>query len=104
VDEEPATEPEAPSETLDDPQAALVRRLARPHPSGGLVIERAAIMAAGSGSSAVLDWITEHGGKPEEAVAAPGVGLHGGRDRPPPPGGDTPLRYVIPAGALGPDS
>jgi hypothetical protein len=32
----------------DDPILALVKRLARPHASGGTVIERAAILADGA--------------------------------------------------------
>jgi len=85
---------------VEEPEQTLVRRLSRPHPSGGVVIERAAILAAGSGSSAVLAWITAHGGEAELAVQAPGGGLHAGRDRPNALGSDTPLRYVIPAGTL----
>jgi hypothetical protein len=62
---------------------ALVARLSRPHPSGGRVIERAAIMAAGSNSAAILEWIAEDLWVPEEAapsgVGAGGSGLHGMR-------------------------
>jgi len=89
-----------PPDSVEDAEQTLVRRLSRPHPSGGVVIERAAILAAGSGSSAVLAWITAHGGKAELAVENRSGGLHADRDRPNSPGGDTPLRYVIPAGAL----
>ena len=87
-------------DSVEDPEQTLVRRLSRPHPSGGVVIERAAILAAGSGSGAVLAWITANGGKAELAVDARGGGLHADRDRPNALGGNTPLRYVIPAGAL----
>ena len=87
-------------DSVEESEQTLVRRLSRPHPSGGVVIERAAILAAGSGSSAVLAWIAANGGKAELAVAASGGGLHAGRDRPNALGGDTPLRYVIPAGAV----
>jgi hypothetical protein len=85
----------------DDAIRALVTRLARPHPSGGDVIERAAILAEGADSAAVIAWITAHDGIPEARVtAAPRHGLHGrlndsGRAEP-----RTPLRYVLPAGAL----
>jgi hypothetical protein len=82
---------------------ALVKRLSRHHSSGGDVIERAAIMAAGPDSVAILDWIEAHDGQPERlAVSASSAGgLHGGRLT----GGrsSTPLapqRYVLPPGAL----
>ena len=86
----------------DDAIRALVTRLARPHLSGGEVIERAAILAEGADSAAVIEWITAHAGIPEAAVAkSPRHGLHGSRL------GDssraessTPLRFVLPAGAL----
>lgn len=80
----------------------LVARLSRPHPSGGVVIERAAIMAAGTGSSQIVDWIVEHHGQPEEAVAgASGGGLHGSRMTDGAgSAGRLPLRYVLPAGVL----
>lgn len=88
-------------ESVDDPEQTMVRRLSRPHPSGGVVIERAAILAAGSDSGAILAWITAHGGRAELAVdSRGGGGLHGGRDRSARPGGDTPLRYVIPVDVL----
>lgn len=80
----------------------LVTRLARAHPSGGTVIERAAILAAGADSRAVLTWIVDHGGTAEAAVATSHRrGLHGslihagGGSEP-----RSPSRYVLPAGAL----
>jgi hypothetical protein len=82
----------------DDAIRALVERLARRHPSGGTVIERAAILAEGADSAAVVAWIIAHDGKPEAAVVAPSRGLHGPRlsdpmgSQPRPP-----LRYVLPA-------
>ncbi len=88
--------------TDDDAIRTLVARLSRPHPSGGEVIERAAILAEGADSSAVLRWIAAHAGEPEDlAPVVPGRGLHSARlhDR----GGAhprTPLRYVLPPGAL----
>jgi hypothetical protein len=90
----------------DDDIRALVKRLARPHPSGGDVVERVAILAEGDGFAQVMKWIEEHGGKPEESVAAPtgrGArhGLHGQRltdtNR---PGSEKPRRFVLPPGAL----
>jgi hypothetical protein len=83
----------------DDAIQVLVRSLSRPHPSGGAVIERAAILAAGADSVAILAWIDAHDAQPEEpAAAAVTGGLHGARTdvrRP-----SAPLRYVLPAGAL----
>jgi hypothetical protein len=56
----------------DDAIRALVTRLARPHPSGGEVIERAAILAEGADFAAVMVWITAHDGIPEtQAAKAP---------------------------------
>lgn len=86
----------------DDAILALVTRLARPHSSGGAVIERAAILAEGADFASVMGWIEDHDGQPEPSVAAVATrGLHGsrissaggGRLRPP-------LRYVLPAGTL----
>jgi hypothetical protein len=93
---------EAPSPADEDPIRALLTRLAQPHASGGRVIERAAIMAEGGDTAAIITWIDEHAGHPEEAAPAKGRGgLHGGRlhdsgssD------GRAPRRYVLPPGAL----
>ncbi len=85
----------------DDAILALVTRLARPHASGGDVIERAAILAEGADSPAVIAWIISHAGEPESANAAASTrglhaGLSGGLDAPSRP----PLRFVLPAGTL----
>lgn len=80
----------------------LLSRLARPHASGGHVVERAAILAEGAEALVILDWITAHAGQPEAArAAAPARGLHSARkhsgaasDQQPP------QRYVLPADAL----
>jgi hypothetical protein len=79
---------------------AVVERLSRPRPSGGTVIERAAILAEGSDAEAIIRWILSHSGRPEPiAPPAPARGLHGSRssrgggEQPPP-------RYILPAGAL----
>jgi hypothetical protein len=81
---------------------ALVARLARPHASGGRVVERAAILAEGGDFAAIVDWITEHGGAPETAqpeVVA--TGLHGARRDARVTGSNrAPLRFVLPAEAL----
>ena len=85
----------------EDAIRALVTSLSRPHCSGGDVIERAAILAAGSDSSAVVAWIVAHHGEPEAAAEPASTGLYGprlldrsrSRRRPP-------LRYVLPPGTL----
>ena len=86
----------------DSAIVALVTRLARPHPSGGQVIERAAIMAAGSDSPAVIAWIISHSGAPETwpAATSPRDGLHGSRFSAPTWERFAPRRYVLPAGVL----
>src|SRR2546428_11156472 len=88
----------------DDAIRALITRLARPHASGGEVIERAAILAEGADFAAVMAWIVAHAGEPEAAGSAgPGGGPHrtrlndSGGGQPPPP----PLRFPAPAGAPG---
>src|SRR3954465_136923 len=83
----------------DEAISALVTRLARRHPSGGTVIERAAILAEGADSAAVIAWIEAHDGEPEAAIAAKTRGLHGSRlsDR---ADSRPPARYVLPAGGL----
>ena len=85
--------------TGDDAIRALVERLSRPHRTGGRVIERASLLSAGSDFAAVLKWIEDHGGEPE-APAAPrsNGGLHSSRLTAPPD--RTPLRFILPAGAL----
>ncbi len=81
---------------------ALVTRLSRPHASGGVVIERAAILAAGTDFPAVIDWITAHAGTPDTTVSEPrrnglhGSRVHGGGTAASPP----PQRFVLPPGAL----
>jgi hypothetical protein len=87
---------------LDDGAiVALVTRLARPHSSGGKVIERAAIVAAGSDSPAVIAWILSHSGVPETppSTASPRDGLHGSRLAPA-EDSRVPLRYVLPVGTV----
>ena len=83
---------------------ALVVRLCRPHPSGGDVIERAAILAEGADSADIVGWITDHAGQPETATPKRPGGLHGGlhsaRAADSAQAGRAPLRYVLPAGAL----
>lgn len=79
----------------------LIKNLSRPHPSGGVVIERAAILAAGGDSPEIIDWIITHSGKPETPEAR-SRGLHGSRVN---GGGERvashPTRFVLPANTLG---
>ena len=85
----------------DDEIRALVTRLARRDRSGGSVIERAAILAAGADSDAVVGWIVAHSGRPETAAAASTPrGLHGARLTHAGGAARAPARYVLPAGAL----
>jgi hypothetical protein len=86
----------------DDLIMALVKRLARPHSSGGVVIERAAIIAEGADFASVMKWIADHDGQPETAGASVSTGgLYGSRLSN--TGGEqrrSPLRYVLPSGTL----
>jgi hypothetical protein len=86
----------------DDAIRSLLTRLARAHPAGGTVIERAAVVAAGADSEAVMTWILAHGGKPEAAVQTPTRhGLHGSHLHS--SGGSeprAPSRFVLPPGVL----
>jgi hypothetical protein len=86
----------------DEAILALVTRLARPHASGGQVIERADIMAAGADSPAVIAWIMGHSGTPEAlpSTTSPRHGLHGSRLTGPAGERSVPRRYVLPAGVL----
>ena len=98
---EPTIEPQADAPSGDEEIRALVTRLSRPHNSGGVVIERATILAEGSLATAVLSWIVDQGGEPEYAASAgAGRGLHSPR----PVSGGTmsgkPLRFVLPPGVL----
>jgi hypothetical protein len=80
----------------DDATRAIVTRLARKHPSGGRVVERAAILAEGADCADVVAWITAHRGVPEAALPATRRGLHS-------PGlgaSHAPARYVLPPGAF----
>jgi len=85
----------------DDAIRTLVTRLSRPHASGGEVIERAAILAEGADSAAVLTWIAARAGEPEDpAPRVSGRGLHSARLHDSDGDPQTPLRYVLPPGAL----
>ena len=59
---------------------AVVRRLSRPHASGGVVIERAAILASGADAGEIVTWILAHAGQAEASVPMASTrGLHGAR-------------------------
>jgi hypothetical protein len=87
-----------------DAIGAVVRRLARPHASGGVVIERSVILAEGATSNAIMAWISDHDGVAESGVArASKTGLHGPRARVDEgrESNGVPRRFVLPAGAFG---
>jgi hypothetical protein len=86
----------------EDAIRAVVTRLSREHPSGGRVIERAAVVAEGADSRTILDWITSHDGKPEDPPAGPSArGLHRGRlDGSRSAIASTPRRYLLPPNSL----
>jgi hypothetical protein len=86
----------------DDAIRSLLTRLARAHPSGGTVVERAAILAEGADFDAVIAWVRAHGGEPEARTATASTsGLHGARVH---DAGSAeprvPSRFVLPAGVL----
>ncbi len=84
----------------DGDMRALIAGLARPHRSGGHVVERASLLASGADFGAAIEWIAEHGGTPEAlSIATRGSGLHGGRFAVR-PADKHPQRYVLPAEAL----
>jgi hypothetical protein len=83
-----------------DATEAVVRRLARPHASGGMVIERSVIIAEGANSAAILSWISAHDGVADStAPSTRSHGLHGSRTDA--PRQDAPARrFVLPARAF----
>jgi hypothetical protein len=86
----------------DESIRTVVRRLARPHASGGEVIERSVILAEGSDSPAIIAWILSHAGVPDSSAITAKRGLHSPREQIG-PGSATarpPLRFVLPAGAF----
>jgi hypothetical protein len=86
----------------DDAIRLLLKRLARAHPSGGTVVERAAVLAEGTGSDDVLAWMVAHGAEAEASAAVSGrYGLHGAdRHATGPNTSSAPARYILPPGAL----
>ncbi|MEA2281166.1 MAG: hypothetical protein QOK21_1773 [Solirubrobacteraceae bacterium] len=85
------------SDARDDATRARIKRLARPHRSGGWVIERASLLAGGPGFDGAMAWIETHGGMPELPTAPRAqLGLHSRRVAEV----RAPLRFVLPASAL----
>ncbi|HEY1775553.1 MAG TPA: hypothetical protein VGG41_05270 [Solirubrobacteraceae bacterium] len=85
----------------DEAIRILVTRLARPHESGGKVVERAAILADGGDFAEVMAWITARGGVPEAIVSTTRGGLHNMRDDARPEATvQNARRFVLPPGAL----
>jgi hypothetical protein len=83
-----------------DAIADLVRRLARPHDSGGMVIERSVILAEGTNSAAIMSWISDHDGIGESTAASTrSHGLHGPRANAALQA-EPPRRFVVPARAF----
>jgi hypothetical protein len=82
--------------------AARVRRLCRPHSSGGTVIERSVILAEGSSAASMLEWIEDHDGVGDStAVGVRHSGLHGARGAALAQAGGGPAkRFVLPPGAF----
>src|SRR4051812_33035357 len=80
---------------------AIVTRLSRASASGEVVIERAAIMAEGARSHAIISWILAHGGRPgASAPHAPARGLHGARSSGDLGRSSPSSHYVLPADIL----
>jgi hypothetical protein len=77
-----------------------VTRLARPHRSGGDVVERAAIFANGGNFAEVMAWIDAHGGTAEAQATTGDGGLHDRHFGARPDAAQTPRRFVLPPGAL----
>jgi hypothetical protein len=82
-----------------DAISARVKRLARPHSSGGTVIERSVILAEGD-AAAIFSWISAHDGVADSTTApVRSAGLHGSRETV--RTSDAPARrFVLPAHAF----
>ncbi len=83
-----------------DEIGVVVRRLARPDGTGGMVIERSVILAEGADSGEILQWISDHDGVADSTMApARSSGLHGLRETA--GAKDAPARrFLLPAGAF----
>ena len=96
----PTSARSSPTAIDDEGLRLLVTRLARPHRSGGRAIERASLLSSGSDFDAAIG--VDRGAR-RRAGAAGGPRSAGGlhSDRHGISGGSAPLRWVLPAGALG---
>jgi hypothetical protein len=82
----------------EDAMRVRLKRLARRDRSGGWVIERATLLAGGIAFDGAMAWIEAHGGVPEMPAGSRAQrGLHSPRGA----ATGTPLRFVLPADALG---
>jgi hypothetical protein len=91
---------------MDDISSAqVVRRLARPAPGGGVVVERAAVFAEGAHFAEIEAWILRNGGEPEKLEdddsEDAGGGMYAARRRSlARSSAPAPSRYFLPASAL----
>ena len=86
---------------MDDQEIrTMLGLLSRPHPSGGRVVESAALLASGGDYEAIVGWIMAHAGESEAVAAAPQRGLHGPRESAGGKFGSAPARFLLPPGAL----
>jgi len=98
----PARHPSEPR-LSDEAVRAAALRLARPDGHGGMVVERAAILAEGTPSAAIEAWIIGHGGAPEAPTrTARASGTYGLRAESPLADSRSPQRYLLPSGAFDP--
>ena len=99
-DEAGATPSDA-DETGEQEIRALLARLGRRDANGGMVVERAALLAEGADFDATVAWILAHGGEPEARGAAVRRGLYGSQSESVgAAASQTPRRFVLPPGAL----
>lgn len=90
-------------DSATDAIGAVVKRLARPHASGGTVIERSVIIAEGERSTAILSWILDHRGVADSTAASGAArsgGLHGARMGAAGNDDGRARRFVLPADAF----
>jgi hypothetical protein len=86
----------------DEAIRSLLTRVGRRHKSGGIVVERATLMAEGADFDAVAAWITKHGGTPEmKSRSTKSRGLHEMRAADSTSVDAKPQSFVLPPGALG---
>jgi hypothetical protein len=97
VSRRPGIPPDVDPSAGQDEVRRLVERLARRTPTGGHVVDRAALLAAGRDFAAAVAFIEARGGEPQHQAAPRARGLHGVQAA----AGDGPVRrYLLPPGAL----